>query len=201
MLAHDPRIDAYIAKAAPFARPILTYLREVVHEACPTVEETVKWGSPHFDHKGIMCGMAAFKAHCAFGFWKASLIPGLKANRANGGEAMGNLGCIRAIDDLPPRVELLGFVTQAARLNEEGVAAVRPKKAAKPPAEVPPELAAALAANRKAQAVFEAFPPSHRREYIQWIVEAKRDETRARRIAQTVEWVAEGKQRHWKYQG
>jgi len=200
MPSRDPRIDAYIAKAAPFAQPILTHLREVVHGACPGVEETVKWGSPHFDYKGIMCGMAAFKEHCAFGFWKGSLIPGLKPNSANGGEGMGNLGCIRTLGDLPPKKEIAGFVKAAMRLNDEGIAVVKRKKAPKPAADVPPDLAAALARNRKARSVFEGFPPSYRREYIEWVVGAKRDETRAKRIAQTIEWVAEGKQRNWKYQ-
>ena len=198
-MSRDPRIDAYIAKSAPFAQPILTHMREVVHAACPDVEETMKWSMPHFDYKGMMCGMAAFKAHCSLGFWKASLIPGLKPNSANGGDAMGNLGCIRSLDDLPPKKVLAGYVKEAMRLNDEGITVAKAKKPTKPAAEVPPELAAALAKNRKAKAVFDAFPPSHRREYIDWIVDAKRDETRAKRIAQTVEWVAEGKQRNWKY--
>ncbi len=74
MASKDPRIDAYIAKSADFAQPILKHLRKVVHAGCPKVEETLKWSMPHFDYKGVMCGMAAFKAHCVFGFWKESLI-------------------------------------------------------------------------------------------------------------------------------
>lgn len=200
MPSHDPRIDAYIAKSAEFSRPILGYLREVVHETCPDVEETMKWSMPHFDYKGMMCAMSAFKSHCAFGFWKGSLIAGLKPNSASGGESMGHLGAIRSLDDLPPRETLAAWVREAMRLNDEGIAVPRAKKAPKPAAEVPADLAAALALNERARQVFEAFPPSHRREYIDWIVEAKRDETRARRVAQAVEWVAEGRQRNWKYE-
>ena len=198
MPSRDPRIDAYIAKSAPFAQPILTHIREVVHAACPEVEETMKWSSPHFDHHGIMCAMSAFKAHCALGFWKASLIPGL----ATGDGAAGNFGRITSLDDLPSKTVLMGYMKAAMRLNDEGVTAAKPKKKA-PAAErpVPPELAAALAKNRAARAVFDAFPASHRREYIDWIADAKRDETRARRVEQAVEWIAEGKQRNWKYQG
>jgi hypothetical protein len=196
----DPRIDAYIARAAPFAQPILAHIRETVHAACPDVVETMKWSMPHFDHKGIMCGMAAFKAHCSFGFWKASLIPGLQANSANGGDAMGNLGAIRTLKDLPPKKVLAGYVKAAMRLNDEGVTVARPKKAPKPEPAVPPALAAALAKSRKATAAFEAFAASHRREYIEWITEAKRHETRDKRVAQAVEWIAEGRQRNWKYQ-
>lgn len=199
MSTRDPRIDAYIAKSAEFARPILTHIRETVHAACPDVQETMKWSMPHFDHNGIMCAMAAFKQHCTFGFWKGSLIPGLQPNAANGGNAMGNLGTIRSLDDLPSQKVLTGYIREAARLNDEGISVKKPKRAPKPEAEVPKELAAALAKNRKAKAVFDAFAPSHRREYIQWIAEAKRDETRAKRVEQAIEWIAEGKQRNWKY--
>jgi uncharacterized protein YdeI (YjbR/CyaY-like superfamily) len=199
MAARDPRVDAYITKAAPFAQPILTHLREVVHSACPEVVETMKWSAPHFDYHGIMCAIVAFKAHCAFGFWKAALIPGLAPNSANGGDAAGNFGRITTLDDLPSDKVLAGYVKAAMRLNDEGAAVPRPKKAPRPPATVPPDLAAALARNRAAKTVFDAFAPSHRNEYIAWITEAKREETRAKRVAQTVEWVAEGKSRNWKY--
>jgi len=200
-MSRDPRIDEYIAKAAPFARPILTYLRETVHAACPEVEETMKWRMPHFDYKGMMCGMAAFKAHCTLGFWKASLIPGLMPNSANGGDAMGNLGAIRTMDDLPPENVLTGYITAAMKLNDDGVTVAKPKKTPRAELQVPPAFAAALAKHRGAKKVFDAFPPSHRREYLEWILEAKRDETRDNRIAQAIEWIAEGKQRNWKYQG
>lgn len=200
MPARDPRIDAYIENAAEFAQPILEHIRETVHAACPEVEETIKWGSPHFDYKGIMCAMSAFKEHCALGFWKASLIPGLAPNSANGGDAAGNFGRITSIKDLPSRKELTGFIKAAMKLNDEGITVAKPKASRKPSLAVPADLAAALAKSRAATEVFNAFSPSQQREYIEWIVDAKRDETRARRVAQTVEWVAEGKQRNWKYQ-
>ena len=197
----DPRIDAYIAKAPEFARPILTHIREVVHAAIPDVEETVKWGSPHFMYKGMIGGMGAFKQHCAFGLWKAKLIPGVGAGE-DAEAAAGSFGRITSIRDLPPKRALIGFVREAARLNEEGVKAPaqRKSKGPRPDLPVPPELTAALARNRKARESFEAFSASHRREYSEWIAEAKSEETRKRRLAQAVEWLAEGKSRNWKYQ-
>ena len=197
----DPRVDAYIAKQKDFAKPILAHLRDVVHAACPDVEETIKWSSPFFDYKGQpMCQMAAFKEHAALGFWKAPLIEGLGPNFMNGGAAAGNFGRLTSVKDLPSRKELTGFIKAAMKLNDEGVVVAKKKSAAKPAAKVPPELTAALAKNKKAKEKFDAFPPGHRREYVDWIVEAKREETRAKRVAQAVEWIAEGKSRNWKYQ-
>jgi uncharacterized protein YdeI (YjbR/CyaY-like superfamily) len=200
MGTRDPRIDAYIAKSADFAKPILTHVREIVHSACPDCEETLKWSSPAFMYHGMLCNIAAFKEHAVFGFWKGSLIDGVSPNRNNGGEAMGNFGRVTSVKDLPSKKVLTGLIKQAMRLNEEGIKVAKPKRSSKPEARVPPELAAALAKNRKARTSFEAFPPSHRREYIEWIGEAKREETKARRVAQAVEWIAEGKGRNWKYQ-
>lgn len=200
MPSRDPRVDAYIAKSAEFAQPILIHIREVMHAACPAVEETMKWSAPHFDYKGVMCSMAAFKAHCALGFWKAPLIAGLGPNSANGGAAAGNFGRITSIADLPDTKTLTGYIREAMRLNDEGIGVPKPKKSPKPEPAMPPELAAALSKNRAAKAAFDAFTPGQRREYIEWIAEAKRDETRARRVEQTVEWVAEGRQRNWKHQ-
>jgi uncharacterized protein YdeI (YjbR/CyaY-like superfamily) len=201
MGTHDPRIDAYIAKQKDFAQPILIHIREVVHAACPDVEETMKWSSPHFDYKGgMMCAMAAFKEHAIFGFWKGALIEGVSPNRNNGGEAMGNYGRLTSVKDLPSKRELTAMIRKAMRLNDEGVVVPKPKKAPKPEAKVPAELKAALSKNKKAAAQFEAFSPSHRREYVEWIDEAKREETKAKRVAQAIEWIAEGKGRNWKYQ-
>ena len=200
MGTRDPRVDAYIAKSAEFAQPILIHLREVVHAACPDVQETMKWSMPFFDYHGVMCNMAAFKEHATFGFWKGALIPGLAPNSNSGGESMGNLGRLTSVKDLPSRKVLAGYVKAAMRLNDEGVSVKKPKKAAKPEAKVPADLAAALKKNRQAAATFENFPPGQRREYVDWIVEAKREETRARRVAQAVEWLAEGKKRNWKYE-
>ena len=190
MPKRDPRIDAYIAKAADFAKPIIEYVRDVVHEAVPEIEETMKWSTPSFEYKGPLCGIAAFKEHCAFGFWKQSLVMGTKAARAR----------VTSIKDLPPRKEFVRLMKKAAKLNDEGVKVPRAPKAPKPPVETPKELAAALAKNKKAKAAFDAFPPSHRREYIEWITEAKSDETRQRRVTQAIEWMAEGKSRNWKYE-
>ena len=196
----DPRVDAYIAASAPFARPILAHLRAVVHAAVPEVEETMKWSFPHFVHQGILCSMASFKAHCAFGFWMGALIVEGDADRS--AEAMGQLGRITSIDDLPPKRTLTAWIRRAKELNEQGVkvaGARKPSRSTVEPA-VPDAFAKALRGNARARAAFDAFPPSHRREYIQWIAEAKRDETRERRITQALEWIAEGKQRNWKYQ-
>jgi uncharacterized protein YdeI (YjbR/CyaY-like superfamily) len=190
----DPRVDAYIAKSADFAKPILEYLRETVHGAVPGLEETMKWSMPAFYYKGPLCNMAAFKEHCAFGFWKGSLVVGDVAR-----EAMGHMGRITSLKDLPPKKELVRLIKEAARLNDEGVKVERAPRTAKKPAKTPDDLAAALARNKKASATFENFPPSHRREYIEWITDAKGEETRKRRVAQAVEWMAEGKSRNWKY--
>jgi uncharacterized protein YdeI (YjbR/CyaY-like superfamily) len=197
----DKRIDAYIAKSADFAQPILAHLRAVVHEACPDVEETMKWSFPHFMYGGgILCSMASFKEHCAFGFWKGSLIVDQEGESAE--KAMGQFGRIGSVKDLPPKRVLASYVKKAMALNDAGVKRARSARDAAPkaPVKVPEDFAAALARQKQARAAFEAFPPSHRREYVEWIVEAKRDDTRARRIAQAVEWIAEGKSRNWKYE-
>jgi uncharacterized protein YdeI (YjbR/CyaY-like superfamily) len=193
----DPRVDEYIANAAPFAQPILVKLRAIVHEACPDVEETIKWRMPSFEYKGLLCGMAAFKQHCTFGFWKHKEVVG--DDRAR--EAMGSFGCIRKPADLPPKRELVGYIKKAMALNDSPVKTPRLlKHPKKPPPAMPDDLAAALKRNKAARTTFEKFPPSHRREYIEWIVEAKREETRAKRLATTLEWLAEGKTRNWKYE-
>lgn len=192
----DPRVDAYIEQAQPFARPILQHLRKIVHTGCPDTVETMKWSFPHFDYKGIFCGMASFKAHCTFGFWKASLLDGL------GGvdqDAMGQFGKITSLDDLPSDKKLIALVKQAAKLNDDGIKVPRVSRGARPPLTPPDDLVAALKMNKKAQAAWDAFAPSHRREYVEWVIEAKQPATRERRIATTLEWVAEGKGRNWKY--
>lgn len=197
MTTPDPRIDAYIAKSADFARPLLAQVREVVHAACPQVEETLKWGMPSFTWRGkILCGMAAFKQHMTLWFWEGRAIIG----DDKGGEAMGQFGRITKKSELPGRRELAAYVKQAMARVEAG-ASLPPKKKPAPKAElpVPDDLTAALRKNAKARATFERFAPGYRRDYIEWIVEAKRDETRQRRVAQTVEWMAEGKSRNWKY--
>jgi uncharacterized protein YdeI (YjbR/CyaY-like superfamily) len=193
----DPRVDAYIANAGDFARPILTDVREAVHAACPNVEETMKWRFPHFVYKGMLCGVAAFRQHAALGFWKGELVTG----RGRGADAMGQFGRLTKRSDLPSAAALRALVKKAADLNEQGVKMPRaPKKAAPKTVTVPPVLSAALRKNKKAQAGFAGLSPSHKREYIAWITEAKTDETRARRLEQAIEWMAEGKSRNWKYE-
>lgn len=194
----DPRIDAYIARQADFARPILEHLRSAVHAACPEAEETMKWSMPHFLYKGqMLAGMAAFKAHATFGFWRGKEVLGETGAER---DAMGQFGRLTSVDDLPSDDTLQALIRKAMALADSGARPARPKAAPKPEPETPPELAAALSANPAAKAAFEAFPPSGRREYVEWVVEAKRPETRAKRIAQAVEWMAEGKRRHWKYE-
>lgn len=191
----NPRVDAYITKSRPFAQPILRFIRESVHTGCPDVEETIKWSVPHFNYKGPLCGMAAFKEHVRFGFWKAALLGGQSS-----GDGMAQYGTVKSTKDLPSRKALVALVRHAATLNDRGVKAPRPKTTPKPPLEMPSDFTAALKKNRKTLAVFEKFSPSHRREYIEWITDAKQDATRERRIATAIEWIGQGKSRNWKYQ-
>jgi len=191
----DPRVDAYIESANPFARPILTKLRKWAHQYCPECEETMKWSSPHFSYKGKMyCGMSAFKEHCAFGFWHP-----LMRRNDNSLEGMGSFGKIRSLNDLPKEGEFSRMARQAKKLTDEGVKAPPKPKKERAPIVVPADLKAALAKNKKAKANYDEFTYSHKKEYVEWITEAKREETRAARVKQAVEWMAEGKNRHWKY--
>jgi uncharacterized protein YdeI (YjbR/CyaY-like superfamily) len=197
MGARDPRFDAYIQKAPPFARPILSHLRDVVHAACPEVVEEMKWSSPHFTYRGMLAHMAAFKQHCAFGFGKGALVMG-DGERAR--DAAGQFGRITSLDDLPPDDVLTGYIHHAMRLNEAGAKAPpRPPKHPRPDLAVPGDLHAALGANAAARATFDGFSPSQRREYVEWITEAKTEATREKRLREAVEWMAEGRTRHWKY--
>jgi hypothetical protein len=191
----DPRIDAYIAKAPDFAKPILTHVRALVHTACPNVEETMKWSTPTFDYEGIMCGVAAFKQHCAVGFWKHRLVIG--EGRAE--KSAGSLGRITSLDDLPSDRALIAYIKKAAKLNDDGVAVERERKAPKPPLKAPAYFTAALKKNAAARKTFEAFSPSQKREYLEWVTGSKTDATRDKRLATAVEWMAEGKVRNWKY--
>lgn len=193
----DPRVDAYIARAAPFARPVLTHLRAVVHAAAPGVEETIKWGMPHFLHGGILCSFAAFKAHCAFHVRGAEELLGGEAR----GDAMGQFGRITALSDLPSKGALAKLLKGAVARNEAKAKAPRaPRKPPKPEAKPPADLVAALKRDARARATFEGFSPSKRREYVEWILEAKRAATREERVATAVAWMAEGKSRNWKYE-
>jgi hypothetical protein len=201
MASKDKRIDAYIKKSAGFAKPILTHIRELVHKACPDVEETMKWSFPHFDYKGeMMCSMAAFKQHAVIGFWKASLMkdPMLMEN-AKSETSMGHLGQLKTLKDLPSDKKLIGWIKEAMKLNDKGIKiAARPKAAAKAVA-APDYFLSAVKKNKKAFRYFEEFSNSAKKEYIEWVTEAKTDTTRDQRLATAVEWMSEGKSRHWKY--
>jgi uncharacterized protein YdeI (YjbR/CyaY-like superfamily) len=194
----DPRIDAYLARTPEFAQAILSKLRALVHELCPEVEETLKWSAPSFVYRGkILCGMAAFKQHASFGFWRHAQVMGEEVER----DGMGSFGKMASLRDVPSKRVLAPLLRKAMQLIDEGVpsAGVRKRSTPKPPPEAPPDLLAALKKNAAARRTFEAFSPSHKREYVEWITEAKREATRARRLEQTLEWLAQGKPRHWKY--
>jgi len=195
----DPRIDAYIEKSAEFAQPILNHLRKLIHKACPDVKETMKWSMPHFEYKGMLCGFAAFKQHCTFGFWKQSLMEtdAFPAEKT----AMGSFGRIASKKDLPADKVIIGLVHQAMELNEKGIKVEKKKPAAaKKELVIPDILVTALKKNKAAQATFESFPYSCKKEYVEWITEAKTEPTREKRLATTLEWLAEGKKRNWKYE-
>ena len=197
----DPRIDDYIAGSAHFARPILKHLRKAVHTGCPDVEETLKWSMPAFMYKGMFCGMAAFKSHCTFGFWKESLLRDkFEGVNKTGQDAMGQFGRITSQQDLPSDKVLLALIKAAAALNDAGVKVPRKKRATGPrELEIPDDFATALKKNRKAKSTFDGFSFSHKKEYLEWITEAKGEETRKRRMDTALEWMAEGKSRNWKY--
>jgi len=197
----DPRIDLYISKSAEFAKPILIHLRELIHTACPDVQETIKWSFASFDYKGPMCSMASFKQHCAFGFWKASLMKDKSlVSNAESESAMGHYGKITSLKDLPSDKKIIAHIKEAMMLNEKGIK-LPPKKitAAKKEVVVPDYFLKQLQKNKKAFTTFNNFSTSHKREYVEWITEAKTDETKKRRMKSAIEWMSEGKSRNWKY--
>jgi len=199
-MPRSEEVDAYIEAAAPFAQPILKKLRDAFHKAEPAIEEAIKWGVPHFVHNGIVGGMAAFKAHVGFGFWKSEEMSdpaGLFERRTQAG-----ISGIRfeSTKDLPAQGVLVRYIKEAVALNKTGGKQAPKRASKKPPPKAPAFILKALKQNAAALKVFEAFPPSHKREYIEWITEAKREETRDKRLAQAIEWMAEGKSRNWKYE-
>lgn len=201
MEQYDSRVDAYIAKAAPFAQPILEHIRQVVHETSPLITETVKWGMPFFDYKGPVCHMAAFKQHCGFGFWKASRLND-PHHLLNPGEeaAAGSFGRIEKIEDLPPPGSLADFVRQMIAINESGIKEAKKPAAPKPEIAMPADFNSLLSGSPKALENFFNFSPSKKKEYLEWIVESKSEATRLKRMEQALEWISEGKSRNWKYQ-
>jgi uncharacterized protein YdeI (YjbR/CyaY-like superfamily) len=193
MSKHDPRVDAYIARSADFARPILNRIRKLVHAACPAVTEAIKWGAPFYEHKGILVATPAFKQHCALIFWKGKLIFGKHDQRKK-------LSRITSTTDLPGDKILAGYLRKALALNEAGVKTPRLKPEKKPKLVVPDYFLAALEKSKKSLATFKKLSPSCQREYVEWIVEAKREETRVKRLQTAMAWLAAGKARNWKYQ-
>jgi uncharacterized protein YdeI (YjbR/CyaY-like superfamily) len=202
MPATDPRVDAYIEKKAGFSKPVLEHLRKLVHKACPEVEETIKWGMPFFDYKGSpICCIAAFKEHCTFTFWKAKLMKDPESIlQVAERHAMGNFDRITSLKDLPSDKILIAYIKEAAKLNEEEIKLPPRKKAAPAELKMPVDLAAALKKNKQAQTIFDNFPPGKRKDYIEWITEAKTEPTKLKRIETAVEWIAQGKGRNWKYE-
>lgn len=196
-MTRDPRVDAYIAKQAPFAHPILERLREAVHSACPVAVEDIKWSAPAFMYKGeILAMMAAFKQHAAFNLWRGKQVVEAKA-----GEGMGQFGRLTSVEDIPEQAAIDDMIRKAMDLVDSGVKPLKEKKSEpKPPPEAPEDLKAALAENSAAAGTFESFSPSAKRDYVDWIVGAKSEATRQKRLAQAVEWMAEGKKRNWKYE-
>jgi len=197
MATTDPRVDAYIDKSADFAKPILEHLRSVVHEACPECVEEMKWSFPHFTYKGMLASMASFKQHCAFGFWKAALVMEDGARTAG---AMGHLGRITSLADLPPKSTLVRWTKKAKALNDAGVKVSEQRARPRQSLKTPPDLTAALKKNKKASVVFRSFSPTKKRDYIEWITGAKSDDTRAKRLTTAIGWIAQGKSRNWKYE-
>ncbi len=198
----DPRVDAYIAKAGDFAKPILKRIRAAVHKGCPAAAEELKWNAPFFLHKGILCMMAAFKHHCTFGFWKHRLLAQrVKGLPARGAEAMGQFGRLSSVTDLPDEQTLIRLVKEAALLNDLGL---KPKKTVAPKKDralaIPGYFLNAVRGNRKARAAFEGGSYTFRKEYVAWVTDAKTDETRDRRLKTAIEWMAQGKSRHWRYE-
>lgn len=196
-------VSSYIKKSAEFSKPILEHLRQLVHDTCPEVEEKMKWSFPHFDYRGeMMCSMAAFKHHCAFGFWKSSMMKNSqKLFTKYGKTAMGNLGQIRSLKDLPSDKILGASIKEAMKLNEDGIKIEKPKNSKKEEINIPDYLISAIKKNKKAFITFNSFSPAHKREYTEWITEAKTEATRNKRLMTALGWMSEGKSRNWKYTG
>ncbi len=202
MPTNDPRIDAYITKAAEFAQPILEHLRDVIHKHCPDVQETMKWSFPHFEYQGsILCSMAAFKQHCTFGFWLGSLMKDPHHLLTPVGErtAMGHFGQIKSLKDVPSEKILAAYIKEAMGLAEIGTKLPRAPKAQLKEILMPPYFLKELKKNKTAFANFENLSTSQKKEYLEWIIEAKTEATRNKRMASAIEMLEEGKQRHWKY--
>lgn len=203
MGALNPKVTEYISQSQPFAQPVLQHLRTLVHKVCPEVEEEMKWSFPNFTYKGkILCSLAAFKHHCSFGFWLAGAMTSMepyKTPGAKGGSGMGDFGKLTSVKDLPSNKIITACIKEAMQLTDDGVVLKKAPVKAATELPVPPDFEQMLSKNKKAKTIFQKFPPSHRKEYIQWITEAKTEATRQNRINTATEWIAEGKGRNWKY--
>lgn len=201
MEQYDPRIDAYIEKSAAFAKPVLNHIRKLIHLASPEIRETIKWGFPHFDYKGTICSMASFKEHCAFGFWKSSLLSDpYSILKKEASDSMGQLGRIKSIADLPSDEIFTAYILEAISLNDKGIRVVKKTGSAKSEVEIPEYFQRVLDDHSIAKSSFEKLSNSHRKEYILWIEEAKTEATRHKRISTAIEWLSEGKSKNWKYE-
>jgi len=200
-MINNNAIDEYIDKSASFAKPILIHLRKLVQEACPDVTEKIKWGMPFFDYKGPLCNMAAFKQHCSFGFWKGALMKDPILHRTAESEvAMGHLGRLTSVNDLPSDEKMIAYIKEAIQLNEDGIKTLKVKKIHTEAITIPSYFTEQLNKNTAAKKHFNNFSVAKQRAYINWIEEAKTEPTSVKRIAQSIEWIAEGKSRNWKYQ-
>jgi uncharacterized protein YdeI (YjbR/CyaY-like superfamily) len=196
----DPRVDAYISRSAGFAKPVLDHIRELVHRACPEASETIKWGFPHFEYKGLLCSMASFKTHCAFSFWLGTLLRDPHGIISGIGEtSMGHFGRITSLGDLPGDDIIIAYIQEAVKLNEAGVKKPAVQAKEKKELQVPEYFAEALSRNKKALETFEKFSYSNKKDYVEWITEAKTEATREKRIETALQWLEEGKIRNWKY--
>jgi len=199
METYDPRQDEYIAKAADFAQPILIHLRQLIHDTVPEIQETMKWSMPFFDLKGPVCQMAAFKQHCTFGLWKGALLPD-PDNLLEKSNSMGHFRRITSLADLPADEILMQYIREAVELNKQGIKVVKLKSTIKPPLVVPDYFATLLKENPQAETQFNAFSNSHKKEYVEWITDAKTEGTRQKRMLTAIEWMSQGRSRHWKHQ-
>ena len=197
-MPYDKKVDNYIIQSADFAKPILSHLRKLIHNACPDVQEMIKWGFPHFDYKGMLCNMAGFKNHCAFGFWKAALMKDAVSFKINNATSMGHAGKIKNLSDLPPDNMIIVQIKEAMRLNEEEIKLPDRRLKNREEVMIPDLLKKEFAKNKKASDTFNSLSHPHKKEYTEWINEAKTEETKSKRIATTIEWLAAGKTRNWK---
>lgn len=195
--------DQYIDLQADFARPILQHLRTLIRSACPDGIEEFKWNFPHFTYKGvILCHLGAFKSHLSVGFWLSAIMDdpdGILQTSER--ESMGNLGRIKRMEDLPAPEVLVRYVHHAMDLIDQGRKLPSVKEKPKDRTlSIPKILETMLDANPKAKGTFESFSYSAKKDYTLWIDEAKTEATKIKRATQAVEWLEEGKKRHWKYE-